>query len=289
MGDDANQSGFPVGAARAGRPAPPARIGAYRLMRRLADGPMGERHLALHEQTASNHVIALLERVRLQQDRGRVEGVLNELTALRHAHVLAIEEFGFEDDRGRAVAWTASPYTGDVDGLVTLASLLKKRGGYLPPMEARTAIIQVLQATSHAHVAGFRHGPLALEQIQVDRRGSLAIEHYGLAMRLMASAPGPDELERRELVSVLEMAYQLVTGLAAEDPLIRPGRMVPDLDPIWEDWFQTGLIGPRRGRPGFRSAAHALSAISASGGSVPGTEGALALFKRVSRLMTPRM
>ncbi len=264
-------------------------LGPYRLVRRLADGPLGPRQLALHERAASNHAITFVDRLRLPQDRDRAERALADLRELQHAHLLAIDDFGFEDEHGRARAWVASPYTGDVDGLVTLATLLKRRGGYLPPMEARTAIVQVLGAMAYAHGRGVRNGVVTLEQVQVDRRGSLALEHYGLAARALWTAPASDDFEQQELISVLELAYRLVTGLAAEEPLIPPGRMVPDLDPTWEDWFETGLMQPRQGKPGFRSAAHALSALEAGTAGGAKAEGTLAIFRRVSRLMTPRM
>ena len=44
-------------------------------------------------------------------------------------------------------------------------------------------------------------------------------------------------------------------------PLIYPTRVVAGLDPIWDDWLETGLVSARTGGPGFRSAGHALTAI----------------------------
>ncbi len=64
------------------------------------------------------------------------------------------------------------------------------------------------------------------------------------------------EVERREVQSVFEIGYQLVTGLRAERPVITAGRVLADLDRSWDDVFETGL-----GSPGFTTAAHAYSAV----------------------------
>jgi hypothetical protein len=292
------------------------RIGPYLLTRRLSDGVAGPRFLALHERDGTSHMIARLAHVpsleaedrpskldsaphrgsiaSAEFTRAQLDAALTSAATLKHAHLLAIDAFGFDpasDDppTDPIWPWIASPYTGDVDGLVSVASLMKRKGGYLPAIEARTATIQILQAVAHAHAAGFRHGPIAMEQVQVDRRGSLAIEHYGLAASLVGTQISAEELEQRELASVLEMAYQLVTGLAPEHPLIRAGRMIPDLDPLWDDWFETGLLGRAKGRAGFRSAAHALSAIMANGQNARSPEGMIHLIRRMSRLLTPRL
>lgn len=233
-------------------------LGPYRLTRPLPPGPLGERRLALHEGDSTSHLINRIARVQTDYDRRRFSAVMTALRELRHPHILPIEAHGILPDGS---GFTCSPFTGDVDGLVTLESLLRAKGGSLPPIEARTAMIQLLQAVEHAHRLGHRHGPLRLDGVQVDRRGSLAIEHYGLARLMDWFACEERELERAEVASVVEMGYRLVTGLLPDDPIIPAGRVVAHLDPLWDDWFQTGLIDARGGGPGFRSAAHALSAI----------------------------
>jgi serine/threonine protein kinase len=268
-------------------------IGPYRLTRRLAEGPFGRRDLALHIGAATSHVVARMDHLRPEHDRGRIEHALRTMAKLKQRHILPVQDFGFEDDRGVACVWVASPYTGDVDGLVTLESLARRKGGYLPPIEARTAIMQLLDASVYAHQLSptVAHGAVRLNEVLVDQRGSLVIEHYGLRAMLTPGSASVDELARREVDSLVEIGYQLVTGLLPEDPVIPAGRVVPDLDPIWDDWFETGLLGPRRGGPGFRSAAHALSAIASPppAGAAGRNERLLGLFKRLSRLLSPRV
>jgi len=229
------------------------RIGQYILTRQLEPGPLGARDLALHDIDSSSHVV---HRPRVGRDRAeqrRFLAVMGAAKMLRHPHILSIEEFGL-DERGHP--YIVTPFTGDSTGLVTVESLMTVKGGFFSPSEARQAVVQVLEAVEAAHSAGHRHGELLMSGVLVDRRGSIAIELYGVA-RLLHVTVNEGDAESDEVCSVLRIGYQLVTGLVPEEPLIAAGRVVPGLDAVWDDWFETGLHGP----VGFKSAAHALSAI----------------------------
>lgn len=229
------------------------RLGPYVLTKRLAPGVLGERYLALHEDGQTSH---LVHRFRIGRDRAEQRRFLQAMDRARgldHPHILRIEAHGL-DARGKP--WAVTPFTGDRDGVVTLDALLRLKGGSMPVEEAKRAIEQLLAGVQHAHEIGQRHGPMCMQEVQVDRRGSLAVELYGVARLLSYSTSSPSDEERLEVLSVIQMGYQLVTGLRVEEPIIPAGRVVPELDQTWDDFFETGL-----GEPGFTSAAHALSVV----------------------------
>lgn len=239
-------------------------FGPFILTRPLQAGPLGERSLALHEGDSTSHV---LTRLPLAGSGGEVSGptflrAVEAAGRFSHPHATTVEMYGEDEGTG----WIASPFVGDRRGVVTLNTLMREKGGYLSPVEARHAVVQLLEVARDAHARGLCHGPVGLDEVIVDRSGSVLIEHYGLRRMLgMDPTGGPLDCERAEVQSIVEVGYQLVTGLMPETPVIPATRVVPGLEDIWDDWFDTGLISPRAGGPGFKSAAHALTAISPAG------------------------
>jgi hypothetical protein len=96
-----------------------------------------------------------------------------------------------------------------------------------------------------------------MDEILVDRRGSLLVELYGVARAMDTLARPSLETLRDEVRSVVEIGYQLVTGLRAEHPLIPAGRLVRKLDAGWDQWLARGLDPSG----GFDSADGALAAL----------------------------
>ena len=238
------------------------RIGPYRLIQQLQPGTMAERWLALNEQDESTHVA---HRFRFGQDRRderKLVQAVQSLSSLSHPHVLPIEQFTLNAGGGGGGAWIVTPYTGNLEGLVTLGALAQDKGGQLAPIECERALMQVLEAVEHAHEVGFQHGPISPEEVLVDRRGSLAIELYGLRRLLggvgeaLAAVPST-EVIRDEVRSIVEVGYWLLTGLSAEDPRIRADRLIEKLDRRWDQWFDAGLDP----MAGFASAGEALAAL----------------------------
>lgn len=237
------------------------RLGPYVATRPLGAGPLGERQLALHELDNSSHVLhRIAGRDRFEQRKFLALAAVAQ--GLRHPHVLAIEDFGL-DHLGRP--WIATPYTGDATGLSTLGRHLRAKGGYLSPLEARQAVLHLLEASAAAHAASHAHGEVSLDEVLVDRRGALVIELYGLARarRTGESLTRDARVRAAEVRSIVRIGYQLVTGLLPEVPVIAASRVVGNLDPWWDGWFETGLS-----ESGFASAAHAASAL-VEGASVP--------------------
>jgi serine/threonine protein kinase len=256
------------------------RIGQYVLTRQLAPGILGERWLALHELDHSSHVVHRPVAGRDRFEQRKFLAVLGSLTSVSNAHIIEIEEHGL-DSRGQP--WVVTPFTGDASGIITLEGHLRAKGGFLRPGEAREAIVQLLQASSDAHAAGVAHGPLTMNQVLVDRRGSLLIELYGLGLALSQGydALTSDQSQIDEVESILRIGYRLVTGLLPEDPIIPACRVVSDLDPAWDDWFDTGLYSGA----GFKSAAHALSALVDRGTFEPLARGRMGVRSVLRRLL----
>lgn len=230
-------------------------IGPYKLVRQLEPGRFGQRWLAFNETDQSAHVGHRLPMTHDKSEQRRFLEAAEALSGLNHPHLLSIEQFTLGHGSG---AWIVTPYSGSHDGLVTLASLVKDKGGRLDATETERAMIQVLEAVSFAHASGFQHGPMTADEILVDRRGSLTIELYGLRRRLGAmNSRSASEVARDELRSIVEIGYTLLTGLSAEEPRIRAGRITAKLDHRWDEWFDDGLdpLG------GFASAAEALAGL----------------------------
>lgn len=229
-------------------------LGPFRLVRPLGVCGLGERWVALHERARSNHALYRLPRCRDNAERRRVIQAIEHVASVSHPHLLGVEQFSFGDD-GRP--WVVTPYVGTQDGLITLKDLIKAKGGRMIPAEAERTCEQLLSAIGASHHAGRHHGQLSTTDVLVDRRGSLAIELYGLQRELDGFERGNAELIRDEVRAIVELGYSLVTGLSAEDPRIRASRLVKKLDKAWDAWFDAGL-DPLEG---FATASEAIEAM----------------------------
>ncbi len=231
------------------------RIGPYQLVRQLEPGPLSERWLAFNEFDQTAHVGYRFRMGHEKSEQRRFVSAVEGLSPLSHPHLLPIEQFALGVGGG---AWIVTPYTGSHDGLVTLASLVREKGGRMSPAESERALIQLLEGSDYAHQSGHQHGPVTAPEIMVDRRGSLAVELYGLARRLTTQSGRPaTEVIRDEVRSIVEIGYWILTGLPAEEPRIQASRLIPKLDRRWDDWFEEGLDP----LAGFLTAEDALAAL----------------------------
>lgn len=229
------------------------RFGPYRLVRALEPGSVGERWLAVHEVELTSHVVHRLAPRTDKAGQRRFLSAVESVRGIWHSHITPIELFAV-CPAGRGCVVT--PYTGNQDGLVTLASLLAAKGGRMTPVEAERAVTHVLEAMEHAHAGGVVHGPVNDAELVVDRHGRVSIELYGLARALSGQAFN-SEVVRDEVRSVVEIAYRLITGLGAEEPRIAAGKLVKRLDPAWDAWLERGLDAAG----GFESAGEALGML----------------------------
>lgn len=218
--------------------------------------------MALDERSLVTH---LAYRFRLRGgmgDQRRFLSAVEAVSGLRLPHVLPIEYVTLKTEAGPLEgAWLVTPFTGNLEGLVTLESLLLAKGGRMSAVEVERAIGQVLETIEAAHAVGQVHGALRLEEILVDPRGSVVIELYGLRRRLMGAAmvAAPEAIVD-EVRSVVAMAYRLLTGVEAGEPAISASRLSAEAAG-WETWFEMGL-DPLRG---FTTAGEAAGMMPTGG------------------------
>lgn len=239
------------------------RLGPYALTRMLDQHPLAQRWLALHEVEQTSHVAYRFPSPLDKAEQRRFLTIAEQLGDIDHPHLLKVEQFTLDAGNAHANigaggrAWLICPFTGDADGVRTLGRLIRSKGGALMPDEAEHAIGQVLDACRAAHAAGLHHGPLTLDDVLVARNGSVQLELYGVARALRGLGRGNAELVRDEIRSIVEIGYQLITGLRADEPIIPAHRLVKRLSSRWTNWLGRGLDPS----DGFDSAQDAIDAL----------------------------
>lgn len=232
-------------------------LGPYVLTRQLDSASFAERWLGLHDARHTSHVIYRFAPCRDKAGQRRFLSACRRVESLRHPHLMTAEEYSFEVS-GRP--WLVTGFPGDADGLKTLESLLRDKGGLMSADEAETATRHLLEAAAYGQAAGIHHGDLSIEDIIVDRRGSVRIELWGFGRQLaghLTTTAMDDELARDEARSIARVAYQLLTGLRPDYPLIPADRLVKKLDRNWAEWLNRGLDATG----GFAHATEALAAL----------------------------
>jgi serine/threonine protein kinase len=234
-------------------------------MRPLPVCSLAERWVALHARNNTSHVGYRFAPCRDRSEQKRFLEAVNAAAGLESTHILKVQEFAFEHG---VRPYVITPFGGDVDGLRSLDGLLRQKNGQLTPAETGHAIEQILEAVHDAHTAPTPvvHGTMKMDEILVDRHGRLHVELYGLARGLRREGTGGSSAAAAldELRSVVEMAYQLLTGLRAEEPMIPAGRLVKRLDPRWDEWLARGLDPVR----GYESAGEAIEYLPARRGDL---------------------
>lgn len=228
-------------------------FGPYELLRELRPSGEIERHLALHPELLTHHVAYRFRFGATKAERRRFLDAVEKAAALNIPHTLRVEQFSLAT---ATEAWVISPYTGNHDGLMLLSDLLAVKGGQMESLEVTRVLSQLLEAVTDAHDAGVVHGPLAINEIHVDRSGSLDIELYGVKAAI-SDELDTDELAREELRTIVALAYHLLTGVVADEMYIEPTKLVAKLDAQWDAFFAEGLDPAA----GFTSAVEMLEAV----------------------------
>lgn len=236
-------------------------FGPYRLVRRLHSSKHAARWLGLHVRQQTSHVIHVFPICADRSESRRFTQAFERLGALNHPHILRAEQFAFS---ATGLPVVVTPYTGNQDGLLTLGRLLDFKGGQLGVFEAERAARQLLETLDFAQGHGIPNGPLALDDILVDRHGSLIMEHYGLRMATRGEGWSAD-LKSEEVRAVVILAYQMMTGIELTEPPIRPSSAVRRIDRAWDVWFDVGLAPTR----GFDTPGAAMNAMPTPAGVAP--------------------
>lgn len=240
----------------------PVLFGPYRVVRDLGVSRAGPRWVAINERTGENRAVYRVGSSRDHVERRRLLAALERAGRLSHPHLLTVEKFSLD---GSGNLWAVAAYRGNQDGLVTINELVEAKGGRLSPIESERALEQMLEAIAFAHEQGLHHGPVELDEILIDRHGSVWIEMYALPRLLEGLEASNEFLVRDEVRSIVAIGYKLLTGLDAEDPRVPASRMFKKLDRAWDRWFDRGLDPSG----GFDSASEALRALPGHGGSFP--------------------
>ncbi len=251
------------------------RIGNLSLFAPLGRSRHSDRWLARDETTNSIVVVHWLAPAQARDSTRHLAARLEQLQRVRHTHILAIDSVIPAVCSSTQGFWIVTPFTGHHTGLLTLDRLLTEKGGTMPIVEAERSLLHLLEASEHAHAQGIIHGPIDAREIQVDRKGSLLVELYGLANAMAVQFdhdsrnvhPSPEALSAAELIrdeirSIVALGYQLITGLSHQEPRLKLGKLIRQLDPAWDEWIDMGLDPSS----GFASASEALGQLPSARG-----------------------
>jgi serine/threonine protein kinase len=182
-------------------------IGGRSIVRRLSNSIFGRRYLALDARREVDCMVWLFDGIAAAR-MPAVWTYLKKSVGERRTHVLPIDAAGRE--RG-GVCWAVTPYVGNHEGIVSLESLRRARGGAMTVFETGRAVEQLLDASSRCHEAGLVHGEILPQGVLVTPRGTLEIAMYGLANTLREIAD-VDESRGAEVRSIASIGWQLLTG-----------------------------------------------------------------------------
>jgi tRNA A-37 threonylcarbamoyl transferase component Bud32 len=173
-----------------GRPLPAGpRIGRYRVIRRLAEGGMGEIFLARSGGRGGFEKLLVLKRLHQQRvgDREAVKMFMDEarlMATLDHANIVQVHDFGAE---GGADFLTMEYVHGEDVGRIMKAATLARR-----PLSMEMAIGVIAEAAAGLHYAHERTGddghPLQIvhrdispSNILVSYEGAVKVADFGIA------------------------------------------------------------------------------------------------------------
>jgi serine/threonine-protein kinase len=224
-------------------------LGDYRLLRRLAQGGMGEVYLAVLEREGGfSKTVALKTLLPTLADRAEL-GALFESEArlaalLNHANIVQTFDHGSADGR----VFLAMEHVEGPD----LARVLQAHGARPVPAGVAAELgLQALRGLGHAHQrrdlegrpVGIVHGDVSPSNILITREGQVKLADFGLArLRSLTAAGGalagklaymsPEQAAgealgpESDLFSLGLVLYELLTGSRAYPPE-EPERMLP--------------------------------------------------------------
>ncbi len=157
-------------------------FGPYRVLSFLGRGGIGEVFEVEHEALQKRFAMKLLLASADSADaRARFIREARVMAALEHERIIRVDDFG--ETNGKV--WLRMELAEGVPGrdgrpARTLAEWIAERGHRLPELEAKAALIQILDALEFAHAAGVVHRDLKPGNILLDRAGRLKIADFGL-------------------------------------------------------------------------------------------------------------
>ena len=203
-------------------------------------------------------------REKAEQFRYGMQGFLNEAKALAklegHANIVSVTDFA----EANGTAYLVMSF---IDG-ISLKQHLTNCGGRVPYQTAVDLLMPVMDALREMHSHGMLHRDVSPGNIMINRQGQVKVVDLGAARYAigeqskslsMILTPGyaPEEQYRArgkqgtwtDVYATAATLYQCITGEVppsapdrlAEDELIRPSVLCPDLPPRIEDALLKGL------------------------------------------------
>lgn len=206
----------------------------YQFIGFLRPTRFGVRVLALRKYDQAHVVFYAVERCTRSwgfRHRGRdakrfVEQV-SKLRRLQAPHMLPIADM---QTNMAGAHWLIAPFVGSSAGISTFEEALAMRDqGRLEPQECLLAAKHLLTAIKAGRSVNIPHGAVSIDDVIVDKHGSLIIELFGVR-RALLGPEASDEVSGSEawgeVRSVARLIYRSYTGVNVPDEWIDPDRLI---------------------------------------------------------------
>ena len=175
-------------------------LGNYRLVRFLGQGGFADVYLGEHVYLKSYAALKVLHRTLKEEDVERFLSEAQTLVQLRHAHIVRVLEFIFEQDTPVLVMDYA------------LGGTARQRyptGSCLPLATTVAYLRQVAAALQYAHNRSIIHRDVKPDNILFDSDRQILLGDFGLAL----FAPSPEQVSTQEWVGTIPyMAPEQLQG-----------------------------------------------------------------------------
>jgi hypothetical protein len=225
-----------------GKPLPEGHVinERFEVRRCLGAGRVGTVYLVDDLRLKDKKALKLMHPALLDSEAAsrRFISEIKTLQGLSHEHIVRVYDFGTTEPGG--LSFFTMEY---VDG-ISLAQLLKKKGGRLPLDKSIGLVTQILDTLAYAHQHG-THRHLTPVNIMVRATGRIALLNFGISTTHSSSglpvAPVPAGLDyyqapeqrenpgaaeaRTDLYAVGAILYQMITGEVPLDDAEPPSRV----------------------------------------------------------------
>jgi serine/threonine protein kinase len=153
-------------------------LGKYQVMERIGQGGMAEVYKGYHPLLDRNVAIKVLHS-HLVEGEGllaRFEREARAAAALRHAHIVQVYDFDFEDE----IFYMVMEYF-DGGSLKAHLADVAGRGEYLSMLEIARELHQLGEALDYAHRQGMLHRDVKPSNVLLDLAGSVYLTDFGIA------------------------------------------------------------------------------------------------------------